>query len=112
MNKSVLTLLTVTAIGKDKVPYQVNVAAGEERIAEKTCQRLNDFIMKQCGGAETGLLPILQNKAKKAELMADLDTVLMKAQAKRVFKALEQVCISHRVDLGHNIFDTKPLTAI
>lgn len=112
MNKSSLTLLTVTAVGPGEVPYSVNVAAGEQWVTDKVCKCLNDFMSKKWTPIDTTVGALLMDKSNKKELLDDLSQISTAAQAKRIMKALEHVVINHRVDLEEFIFSTDALTAI
>ena len=112
MNKSHLCLITVDAVGPGETTYKVPAMVGEQRETERVCKCLNDFTMKHWTPATSNtLMTIIQDKTAKKALMDDLNKVVTMAQAKRIFKAVEHVCINHRVDIDF-VFEAQEITAI
>lgn len=112
MNKSHLNLITMDAVGPGETTYKVPTMVGEQRETEKVCKCLNDFTMKYWApNTSNTLLTVIQDKTAKKTLMDDLNKIVTMAQARRIFKAVEHVCVNHRIDIDF-VFDMQDIAAI
>ena len=112
MNKSHLVLITIDAVGPGETTYKVPAMVGEQRDTEKVCKFLNDFMMKYWTPTTSDtVLTIIQDKTAKKDMLDGLSKIVTMAQAKRIYKAIESVCINHRIDIDF-VFDVQDITAI